>query len=378
MPVQPYDRRVPFNQLPPLPPDPKRYLDNQLTNKLALASRQLAELKGLVSQLPNQSLFINVVTLREAKASCAIEDIVTTNDALYKALSYQDEDIPEGPVREILRYRDALLGGYRATKPEGWMTFDVLISMYQTVMQSDNRLRPHQTKISFDKMRSWGTLVADTVYTPPHGEGVVEQMLEDLIEFMDDDVKYPLDPLLKVAMGHYQLEAIHPFPDGNGRTGRILCILYLIKKQLLDIPVLPLSTYILQNKETYFLDPLCLMEAKNWKRWILYMLEVISQSAEYTTHKIKQIQAMMEKTERTVRERGLPATRLEISRLIELPYIRPKNLLSDRIKSINTAKKYLTELEAAGMLTKEKAGKEYIWFNRELMNILSEAKSEYV
>ena len=369
--MEPYDRHIPYNQLPPLPPETKLYLDENVMDKLMVASRLLAELKGLASQLPNQSIFINTIALREAKASSAIENIFTTDDELYKSLSYQDDNYLEGPAKEILHYRQALWSGYQEIVREGKMTLSSVIGVYQAVKQTSDGIRPYQAEIVIKK-RGWGSLIADTVYTPPRGKGVVEEKMAQLIDFLNDDTAYPIDPLLKMAMAHYQFEAIHPFRDGNGRTGRIICILYLIQQHLLDLPILYMSSYILQNKENYYLNLVGVTGAKDWKRWILYMLDAVSQTAEYTTHKINRIQALMEKTNRLVHDNNLSVARLELPKLFEQPYIRPKNLLSDKIKSINTAKKYLSELESAGILSKQKVGKEYIWFNTELMDILSD------
>ena len=369
--MAPYDRHIPYNQLPDLPPETNLYLDEKVMDKLMIASRRLAELKGLASQLPNQSIFINTIALREAKASSAIENIFTTDDELYKSLSYQDDTYLEGPAKEILHYREALWKGYQEIVREGKTTLDGIISVYRAVKQTGDGIRPYQAEIVIKK-RGWGSLVADTVYTPPRGKGVVEEKMEQLIHFMNDDAAYPIDPLLKMAMAHYQFEAIHPFRDGNGRTGRILCILYLIQKHLLDLPILYMSAYILQHKENYYLDLVGVTGARDWKRWILYMLEAVSQTAEYTTHKINRIQTLIEKTSSLVNDINLPLSRLELPKLFEQPYIRPKNLLSAKMKSINTAKKYLSALESAGLLSKQKVGKEYIWFNTELMDILSD------
>ena len=196
--------------------------------------------------------------------------------------------------------------------------------------------------------------------------------MADWIDFLNDDSAYLVDSLLKMAMAHYQFEAIHPFRDGNGRTGRILCIIYLIQKGLLDLPILYLSAYILQNKDAYYYALNSVTGLRDWKAWILYMLEAVSQTSEYTIDKINRIRSLMEKTERIILENKLSLARLNLSKLFEQPYIRPKNLLSNTIKSINTAKKYLGQLERLGLLTKERIGKEYIWFNTELMAILSD------
>ena len=369
--MEPYDRHIPYNTLPPLPPATELYKDDTVLHKLMLSSRRLAELKGLASTLPNQSIFVNTIALREAKASSAVENIFTTDDELYRALSYQENVILEGPAKEILHYREALWKGYKDIISKKILTIETVIDIYREVKRTRDGIRPYQAEIVIKK-RGWGSLVAETVYTPPRGKGVVERMMADLLEFMNDDVKYPIDTLLKMAMAHYQFEAIHPFRDGNGRTGRILCILYLIQKHLLDLPVIYLSAYILHTKDEYYQSLGNVTGSRDWKQWILYMLETVSQTAEFTIDKILRIRALMEKTREIISESNLSVKRLDIPKLFEQPYIRPRNLLSDRIKSVNTAKKYLSELESLGLLTKQKIGKEYVWFNVELMNILSD------
>ena len=368
--MEAYDRNKPYNNLPPLPPATELYRDEDVINKLMLASRRLAELKGLASTLPNQSIFVNTIVLREAKASSAIENIFTTDDELYRSLSKED-DYLEGPAKEILHYREALWKGFKRVSADKTLTMETLIDVYREVKKTHDGIRPYQAEVVIKK-RGWGSLVAETVYTPPRGKGVVEKKLDELLEFLNDDGKYPIDPLLKMAMAHYQFEAIHPFRDGNGRTGRILCILYLIQKQLLELPILYLSAYILQNKDEYYQKLSGITGTLLWKPWILYMLEAVSQTVEYTTDKILRIKALMEKTRALMIDNKMPLDRMEIPKFYEQPYIRPKNLLSVKIKSLNTAKKYLTQLEALGMLSKEKIGKEYIWFNTDLMSILSD------
>lgn len=369
--METYDRHTPYNQLPPLPPDQALYMDAEVGAKLVLASRRLAELKGLAATLPNQTIFVNTIALREAKASSAIENIFTTDDELYRSLSYQEDDYLEGPAKEILHYREALWKGFQDITKEKNLSVETVVNVFRQVKKTHEGIRPYQAEIVIKK-RGWGSLVAETIYTPPRGKGVVETKMADWIDFLNDDSAYPVDPLLKMAMAHYQFEAIHPFRDGNGRTGRILCIIYLIQKGLLDLPILYLSAYILQNKDAYYYALNSVTGLRDWKAWILYMLEAVSQTSEYTIDKINRIRSLMEKTERIILENKLSLARLNLSKLFEQPYIRPKNLLSNTIKSVNTAKKYLGQLEGLGLLTKERIGKEYIWFNTELMAILSD------
>lgn len=368
--MAPFDRHIPYNSLPDLPPVESRYMDETVVKKLTEASRKLAELKGIASMLPNQSIFVNTIALREAKASSAIENIFTTDDELYKALTYQEDDYVQGPAKEILHYREALWKGYTEILKAGRLTVDAIIEIYRKVKQTNDGIRPYQAEIVIKK-RGWGSLIGETVYTPPRGKGVVEKLLNDLVEFLDDDDKYPLDPLIKMAMAHYQFEAIHPFRDGNGRTGRIICLLYLIQKQLLEQPILYMSAYILQNKDKYYFDLSNVTGTQNWKEWIVFMMDTLIQTSEYTIYKINRIRELISKTEGLIRERKPSAAKIDIPKLFEQPYIRPKNLLSDKIKSVNTAKKYLTDLEKLGLLSKSRIGKEFVWFNTELMDILS-------
>ena len=369
--MEAYDRHTPYNQLPPLPPDQALYMDAEVGAKLVLASRRLAELKGLAATLPNQTIFVNTIALREAKASSAIENIFTTDDELYRSLSYQEDDYLEGPAKEILHYREALWKGFQDITKEKNLSVETVVNVFRQVKKTHEGIRPYQAEIVIKK-RGWGSLVAETIYTPPRGKGVVEKKMADWIDFLNDDSAYPVDPLLKMAMAHYQFEAIHPFRDGNGRTGRILCIIYLIQKGLLDLPILYLSAYILQNKDAYYYALNSVTGLRDWKAWILYMLEAVSQTSEYTIDKINRIRSLMEKMERIILENKLSLARLNLSKLFEQPYIRPQKLLSNTIKSVNTAKKYLGQLEGLGLLTKERIGKEYIWFNTELMAILSD------
>ena len=369
--MEPYDRNSPYNQLPPLPPEKALFIDEEVESKLVKASRRLAELKGLAATLPNQSVFVNSIALREAKASSAIENIFTTDDELYRSLSYKEDDYLEGPAKEILHYREALWKGYQDVCREGLLSVDTFIDIYRQIKQTNDGIRPYQAEVVIKK-RGWGSLVAETVYTPPRGKGIVEKKLADLTDFLNDDDRYPIDPLLKMALAHYQFEAIHPFRDGNGRTGRILCIMYLIQKKLLDLPILYMSAFILQNKDDYYNALGGVTGTRKWKQWVLFMLEAVSQTAEYTIDKINRIRALMDKTATILEDNKLPLSRLNTAKLFEQPYIRPKALMSDKLKSLNTAKKYLSQMETLGLLTKERVGKEYIWFNTELMTILTD------
>lgn len=246
----PYDRNQPYNQLPLLPPPDEKVITVEMMQAVNNANKALAELKGLAKKLPNQSMLVNTIALREAKASTEIENIFTTDDELYKALSGNDNGL-KGNAKEVLRYRQALWQGYRNMNKKGKFSVDLMVSIYQEIKEVNDGIRPPQTETTIKK-RGSGKLGSTVVYTPPRGEKVINEKLDNLISYLNDDKKYAYDPLIKLAVSHYQFEAIHPFRDGNGRAGRILSILLMIHKKLLDVPILYLSAYIIENKDDYY------------------------------------------------------------------------------------------------------------------------------
>ncbi len=365
-----YDRNQPYNQLPLLPPPDDKVVTVDILQAVNKANKALAELKGLAKNLPNQSMLVNTIALREAKASTEIENIFTTDDELYKALSGNETGLI-GNAKEVLRYRQALWKGYHEINANGRFSMDLMINIYQEIKEVQDGIRPPQTETAIKK-RGSGTLGGTVVYTPPRGEKVVEEKLENLIDYLNDDQKYSYDPLIKLAVSHYQFEAIHPFRDGNGRTGRILSILLMIRKNLLDVPILYLSAYIIENKDDYYFFLNSVTTLKNWKGWILYMLKAVEETSIYTLKKINDIDNLFQKTYELVNLK-LPHIRKEtIEKIFEQPYISPKKLLSQDIKSINTAKKYLGQLEKLGIMVPKKIGKEVIYLNIDLFNLLSE------
>ena len=240
---EPFDRNKPYNNLPLLPPEDDKVETIDVLKALNNANKALAELKGMAKKLPNQSMLVNTIALREAKASTEIENIFTTDDELYKALTISEYGL-KGNAKEVLRYRQALWKGYNDIIKNKALSIETLINIYQEIKQVNDGIRPLQTETVIMK-RGSGQLTGQVVYTPPKGMEVIKQKLSNLIEYINNDSKYPGDPLLKIAISHYQFEAIHPFRDGNGRAGRILCILLMIQKQLLDVPILYLSAYII-------------------------------------------------------------------------------------------------------------------------------------
>ncbi len=369
--IESYDRNKPYNALPLLPPDEEVIETKEVLKALNNANKALAELKGIAKKLPNQSMLVNTIALREAKASTEIENIFTTDDELYKALTISEYGL-KGNAKEVLRYRQALWKGYNDIIKNQVLTIDALIDIYQEIKQVNDGIRPPQTETVIVK-RGTGMLTSEVVYTPPRGEQVIKQKLNNLIEYINDDSKYPYDPLLKIALSHYQFEAIHPFRDGNGRAGRILSILLMIQKKLLDVPILYLSAYIIKEKDEYYELLKNVTTQRKWNLWIIYMLRAIEETSKYTISKIEEIDRLFSRTTKLVNEK-YPSIRKEfVEKLFEQPYISPKKLLDKNTKSLNTVKKYLKQLEDIGILIPEKIGKEVVYLNIDLYNILSES-----
>lgn len=366
----PYDRNQPYNWLPLLPPPDEKIMTLEIYQAVNRANKALAELKGYAKKLPNQSMLVNTIALREAKASTAIENIFTTDDDLYKALSGNDSGL-EGNAKEVMRYREALWNGFHLINKSGDFNVDLMIKIYQEIKEMEDGIRPPQTETTIKK-RGSGILGGTVIYTPPRGERVIQEKLDNLITYLNDDKKYSYDPLIKLAVSHYQFEAIHPFRDGNGRAGRILSILLMIQKKLLDVPILYLSAYIIENKDDYYASLNNVTTLENWKGWVLYMLRAIEETSVYTLKKINDIDNLFQKTNGLINQR-LPHIHKEtIEKIFEQPYISPKKLLGHDIKSINTAKKYLEQMEKSGIMVPKKVGKEIIYLNIDLFNLLSE------
>ena len=353
----------PYNDLPMLPP--KVEIETKATlKKVISAGRALAELKGLGGTIPNQTILVNSIILQEAKASSEIENIVTTHDALFQAFSAKTSQI-DPATKEVLRYREALWEGYSSLKDRPLLTTNLFIKIVQTIRANKAGIRNTPgTKVANEA-------TGDVVFTPPEGEGVIRNKLKNLEDYIhaEDEV----DPLIKLALIHYQFKAIHPFTDGNGRTGRILNILYLTQNHLLDLPVLYLSKYIIEQKSDYYRLLRDVTEHQVWEPWILYMLDAVEQTALYTRDKILAIRTLLIKTLEFTREE-LPS-RVYSKDLIELlfhrPYTKAQFLVDAGIAERKTAANYLKELEGIGILQNYKVGKEKLYMNKELFEALS-------
>ncbi len=268
-----FDRTIPFNDLPRLPPI-ETVIDNDILKKWGLASRALAELNRNILRIPNPNMLVNTISLQEAQSSTAIENIFTTEDELYKAVSDTVKEETANPAtKEVLRYREALWGGYKTLVEKKVFNKSTIIKVFQKIKNTKQGIRPPQSQVVIKRGQS-KIKPGEIIYTPPRGTGIVEKKIDNLLDFLNND-KYEIDPLLKMTIAHYQFEAIHPFTDGNGRTGRIINLLYLVNQNLLSHPVLYLSKYIINHKEDYYHLLSGVTQRQAWKPWILFMLSAV-------------------------------------------------------------------------------------------------------
>ncbi|WP_034262160.1 Fic family protein [Altibacter lentus] len=354
-----YSPEKPYNALPLLPPNVE--VETKKILKQAIASNKiLAELKGRADEIPNQSMLVNAITLQEAKDSSEIENIVTTQDSLYKAFT-SNISSTDAQTKEVLRYRQALWEGYKDLNKRPLST-NSFIKIVQTIKENGSSIR-----------NAPGTSITNnnkTIYTPPEGEALIRNLLKNLEDFLHRE--NDIDALIKLAIMHYQFEAIHPFFDGNGRTGRVINMLYIVEKGLLDTPILYLSKYIIENKNDYYSNLRNVTERSAWESWILFMLKGIEETAQYTLNKINSINQLMHETIAFSKE-NLPA-RVYSKELIELlfeqPYCKVKYLVDRDIAKRQTAAEYLNELEKIGILKSQKVGVENIYLNVKLVEVL--------
>jgi Fic family protein len=354
---------MPYNDLRPLPP--KVEVESRAVLKQAIAaSRALAELKGHGGVIPNQAMLINSLVLQEAKASSEIENIVTTNDALFRAMASGSGTV-DPATKEVLRYREALWHGFNRVRKGARLNAALFVDLVRAITEDPRGIRDKPGTVIGNRR------TREIVYTPPEGEKVIRKMLDDLEMFLH--ARDAMDPLVKLALAHYQFEAIHPFFDGNGRTGRIVNILYLIAEKLLDLPVLYLSKRIIDDKPEYYLRLRAVTENGDWEAWTLYMLEAVEVTARLTVEKILAIRALLDETLETARSK-LPA-RAYSKELIELifrqPYTKGQFVVDAGIAERQTAAEYLKELERIGIMASRKVGKENLFLNVRLYELLA-------
>lgn len=351
-----------FNNLPLLPPKQSLVETIAILKQESKSAVALAELKGLSKRLPNPNILINAVILKEAQASSEIENVITTQDKLYQAL-YSKSDKPDTATKEVLRYREALLIGTKLIKERGFLNTNGIVAIQNELEENNAGLRKLPGTALVNHLN-------EVIYTPPDNFDTINILMknyEDYINSTDDD----LSPLIKLAIQHYQFESIHPFYDGNGRTGRIINVLYLILKELLDEPILYLSSYIIQNKKDYYRLLQKVRTKKNWSDWIIYILKGIEETALITIKQINDINELFVDTQKIVQEK-LP--RIYSKDLIEQLFIHPYCKIEFLVNNLGierkTASRYLNNLVEIGVLMPETKGKEVIYININLYNLL--------
>ncbi len=371
----PYDRNVPYNELPLLPPSEERINDIEIHQKLVTATRAIATLNGITNTLDDPQIMVNTIALQEAKESSKIENIVTTTDALYEAIALSAAEKKSEPAKEVLRYRESLMEGLSLVKASGSLNKDIFISLFRIIKDSTAGIRVDLQEAYLTK-RGSGIGAGERVYTAPRGNAILNEKLDNLLEYLNDDEKFKHDPLIKMAIGHYQFEAIHPFSDGNGRTGRVSNVLYLIDKGILKYPVAYFSRYISENKEDYQHLIKGVTERHAWKPWILFMLNAVESTANYTIEKIEQINKLKEETIAYVRDRNKKIDKEYIEAIFIQPYIKSVHLSDNaryRVKTRKTATGILDKLVEIGVLDPpKKIGREIVYINSILINILAE------
>ena len=365
-PQTPWDPTKPHNSLPPLPPGGD--LETRAVLKACINARSaLAELKQAAGLIPNQTMLINTIPLLEAKDSSEIENIVTTTDRLFQHAQW---DLQADPAtKEALRYRAALHKGYQSLKDRPLST-GTAVEICRTLKGVDMNIRKTPgTQLMNDK-------TGVVIYTPPEGEKRLRDMLANWEKFIhgEEDV----DPLVRMAVGHYQFEAIHPFDDGNGRTGRVLNILYLIQQDLLELPIIYLSRHIIANKSDYYKLILDVTQDGAWEAWILFMLKAVEETSRWTTDKIAAIRALSEHSTEYVRD-SLPKiySRELVDVIFEQPYCRISDLVNKGVAKRQAASRYLKDLVEVGVLVAQPFGKEKLFIHPKLMKILSHNSNHF-
>lgn len=338
--------------------------------KVAAARSALAELKGAATSIPNETILINTLSLQEAKDSSAIENIITTHDELYQsdAIAKKFKSIA---AKEVQSYAMALRNGFETVKKQGFISNNHILKIQSRIEDNDAGFR----RLPGTALKN--DLTGEIVYTPPQSFDEIVELMGNLEAFINDDALSDFDPLIKMAIIHHQFESIHPFYDGNGRTGRIINILYLVKERLLHIPILYLSRYINQNKGKYYALLQKVRSENAWEEWILFILDGIEQTSLQTIQQIQGIKDLMLKHKRKMRS-ALPNIYSQdlLNNIFKHPYTKIDFVMTDLGVSRITATRYLDELSIIGMLNKQKIGRDSYYINTDLYNLLGNANKK--
>jgi len=356
----------PYNALPLLPPGQE--IETRAVLKRCITARTaLAELKQAAELIPNQDMLINTIPLLEAKDSSEIENIVTSTDKLFQFA--QSDSQADPATKEALRYRTALYRGFRSLAERPLCTATAIEVCRITKGVAMDVRRTPGTRLANDR-------TGESIYTPPEGEALLRDLLSNWEKFLhyEEDI----DPLVRMAVAHYQFEAIHPFTDGNGRTGRVINILYLIQQDLLGLPILYLSRHIIAHKADYYRLLLDVTRHGAWEPWILFMLQAVEETAQWTTAKIAAIRSLAEHTASYIREKQTKIYSRELVDVIfEQPYCRIANLVDKKIAQRQAASSYLKELVNIGVLKELQVGREKLFTHPKLMQLLTRDNNQF-
>ena len=358
-------QNTPYHYLEKLPPKREQVETIKILRQNNKASSALAELKGMARTIPNQSMLINAIVLQEAKDSSEIENIITTQDELYKALTVNKLKV-SAEAKEVVNYRKAILYGFNLLENQGFLRVNDIVGIQQELIDNTAGIRSTPgTVLKNDK-------TGEVVYTPPQDKQEILDLLTNFINYYNQN-EQDLSPLINLAILHYQFESIHPFYDGNGRTGRIMNILYLILNGLIEIPILYLSSYIIENKEDYYKLLNQTNRTGEWEEWIMFMLKAVEVTSLQAIEKINKIRQLLEKTIEKVQ---LGSPKIYKKELVELLFDQPYSKIEFVVNHLQVERKaasrYLKELEKTGILKSEKIGRETLYINKELIEILKQ------
>lgn len=355
-------QNAPPGKLDILPPLGEKVETIRILRQTNKSTAALAELKGIAKTMPNQAMLINAIVLQEAKDSSEIENIITTQDELYKALTVSRTSI-SAQTKEVVNYRRALFHGFDLVKKQGFLRVNDIVSIQQELVGNTAGIRSTPgTVLKNDR-------TGDIVYTPPQDKAEILDLLSNFIIHFNQ--QNDLSPLINLAILHYQFESIHPFYDGNGRTGRILNILFLLLNKLIDVPILYVSSYIIVNKPEYFRLLNQTNKTGKWEEWILFMLKAIEHTSKDTITRITNIKDQLDATIVKVQVNAPKIYRKELVELLfEQPYSKIEFVVSKLGVERKAASRYLQELAEIGILESQKVGRETLYINKDLIEIL--------
>ena len=333
--------------------------------KIVNVHRYLAELKGIAATIPNQQILIDTLSLQEAKESSAIENIISTFDDIFQS-NTNSTIFTTSAAKEIHAYSRALKIGFELVKKNGLLTNNIILDIQQNIEENKAGFR----KLPGTKLLNEST--GETVYQPPQDYQEIVELMTNLEKYINNDELWDVDPIIKMAVFHQQFESIHPFYDANGRTGRIINILYLIKMDLLSIPILYLSRYIIQHKQDYYLLLQEVRETDQWESWILYMLDAVEQTSKQTIGQIREIKQSMQQYKNTIRQFAPKIYSQDLlNNLFRYPYTKIEYIMHDMNVSRNTAIRYLDQLVDLELIEKKKVGRENYFVNKALFSLLT-------